>query len=382
MNKFYILLLSFSLTLIACKSASKAYDEGNFTNAIELAIKKLQKNPNDGEIKALAKNAYANAVNNHQDNIRSLSNSTNDDRFGKLYNEYLQLQKLYSLVRSQPSLTNFLRPVDYADYVETYANKSAEIHYQKGLTLLNENNKTAFREAYNEFKTALRYTPGDNVIQKKSEEAYQAAVINVVVLSMDQNYGSYRYSSSYELRNFEVDIIRNLRYQLHNDFVQLYTEWDAKSRNVEPDEILEMRFGRLDIGRPYDQTQTRNVSKEIVVREVVYKPDSVVKQYGTVNAQIITTRRNMISEGDLYLSVRDARGRVVWNDIFRGEHRWQTEFATYRGDERALSQNDRTLLNRNRNDYEAPREDDIIKEIFREIQNDMSYRLRNYYNNK
>ncbi len=43
MNKIYILLLSFSFTLIACKSASKAYDEGNYTNAIELAIKKLQK---------------------------------------------------------------------------------------------------------------------------------------------------------------------------------------------------------------------------------------------------------------------------------------------------------------------------------------------------
>ncbi len=62
---------------------------------------------------------------------------------------------------------------------------------------------------------------------------------------MDQNYGSYRYSSSYELRNFEEDIIRNLRYQLHNDFVQLYSEWDAKSRNIEPDEILEMRVWQV-----------------------------------------------------------------------------------------------------------------------------------------
>ncbi len=136
---------------------------------------------------------------------------------------------------------------------------------------------------------------------------------------------------------------------------------------------------QLEIGHPYDQTQTRNVSKEVVVREIVYKPDSVVKQYGTVNAQIAVTRRNIISEGELYLSVRDAKGRVLWNDIFRGEHRWETEFATYRGDERALSQNDRTLLNRNRNDYNTPREDDILKEVFREIQNNMSYRLRDYY---
>ncbi len=379
MNKIYIPLLIFSVTFFACKTANKAYDKGNYTNAIELAIKKLQKNPNDGETKALAKNAYNNAVNNHQDIIRSLSNSHSDSRFVKLYSEYRQLQNLYLLVKCQTSLNNFIRPVDYADYVETYGNKSSEVHYQKGLALLNENNKTSFREAYNEFKTALRYTPDDAVIQKKLEEAYQGAVVNVVVLSMDQNYGGYRYSSSYQLRNFEEDIMRNLRYQLHNDFVKLFSEWDAKSRNIEPDEILEMRLGRLEIGHPYDQTQTRNVSKEVVVREIVYKPDSVVKQYGTVNAQIAVTRRNIISEGELYLSVRDAKGRVLWNDIFRGEHRWETEFATYRGDERALSQNDRTLLNRNRNDYNTPGEDDILKEVFREIQNNMSYRLRDYY---
>ncbi len=292
------------------------------------------------------------------------------------------MQNLYLLIKAQPSLNNFIRPVDYADYVETYANKSADIHYQKGLKLLNENDKRAFREAHAEFKTALRYTPDDDVIQKKMEEAYQAAVVNVVVLSMDQNYGGYRYSSSYLLRNFEEDIMRNLRYQLHNDFVQLYSEWDAKSRNIEPDEILEMRLGRMEIGRPYDQTQTRNVSKEVVIKEIVYKPDSVVKQYGTVTAQIVETRRTLISEGELYLSVRDDNGRVLWNDIFRGEHRWETEFATYRGDERALSQNDRNLVNRNRNDYNTPREEDILKEVFRDIQNNMSYRLRDYYSRR
>ncbi|MDQ3682254.1 MAG: hypothetical protein M3352_04165, partial [Bacteroidota bacterium] len=333
MNRIYILLLSFSFSLYACKTANKAYDKGNYTNAIELAIKKLQKNPNDGESKALAKNAYNNAVNKYQGNIRSLSNTTSDSRFVKLYNEYRQLQNLYLLVKGQPSLFDFILPVDYSDYVETYQNKSAEVHYQKGLTLLNQDNKTSFREAHNEFKTALKYTPDDIAIRKKMEEAYQAAVVNVVVLSMDQNYGGYQYSSSYQIRNFEEDIIRNLRYQLNNDFVQLFSEWDAKSRNIEADEILEMRLGRMEIGRPYDQTQTRNVSKEVVIREIVYKPDSVVKQYGTVHAQIAITRRTMVSEGDLHVSARDVKGRVLWNDIFRGEHRWQTEFATYRGDE-------------------------------------------------
>ncbi|MDQ3681501.1 MAG: hypothetical protein M3352_00335, partial [Bacteroidota bacterium] len=102
--------------------------------------------------------------------------------------------------------------------------------------------------------------------------------------------------------------------------------------------------------------------------------------YGTVHAQITTTRRTMVSEGELYVSSRDPKGRTLWNDIFRGEYRWQTEFATYRGDERALSQSDRNLLNRN--DYNTPREDDILRAVFKEIENEMNYRLRNYYSRK
>jgi hypothetical protein len=126
MNRIYILLLSFSFSLYACKTANKAYDKGNYTNAIELAIKKLQKNPNDGESKALAKNAYNNAVNNYQNNIRSLSNTTGDSRFVKLYNEYRQLQNLYLLVKD-----NHLYSTSFSLLIILIMLKPTKINLQK-----------------------------------------------------------------------------------------------------------------------------------------------------------------------------------------------------------------------------------------------------------
>jgi hypothetical protein len=78
------------------------------------------------------------------------------------------------------------------------------------------------------------------------------------------------------------------------------------------------------------------------------------------------------------MTIRDDKGRIVWNDRFTGQHRWQTEFATFTGDERALSENDRALLNRNPN-QNVPREDEITAELYRQIQNDLSGRLRGYY---
>jgi tetratricopeptide (TPR) repeat protein len=381
MTKFYSLLLLSFFYLSACKTATKAYDRGDYNNAIELAIKKLQKDPSDGETKSLLQNAYRFAVDEHQDKIRILSNSTDEARYERIYNEYNYMQNLYEKLRQYPSLS-FVKATDYLEYVETYKEKAADVHYQKGLALMEDGEKDDYRRAYLSLKNALKYKSGDAGIRKKMEEAYDLAVVNIVVQPINEYFGGnngYSYSGSYQMKNFETEIIRGLRNQTNNEFVKFYSEWDARSRDIEPDELLDMRLGRMDIGRPYDQSQTRTVSKEVVIKEIVHKPDSVEKVYGKVQAQITTTRRTLVSTGDLHVTSRNAKGLILWNDIFRGEHKWEVHFATYRGDERALSDSDRSLIN-NQNDRNAPREDEITEAILRQIQNEMNYRIRNHYN--
>jgi hypothetical protein len=381
MTKLYSLLFVSLFYLGACKTATKAYDKGDYNNAIELAIKKLQKDPSDGETKALLQNAYRFAVDEHQDKIRILSNSTDDSRFEKIYAEYNYLQSLYVKLRQFPALS-FVKATDYSSYVETYKGKAADVHYQKGLALMEGGEKDDYRRAYISFKNALRYRSGDTEIRKKMEEAYDLAVVNIIVQPINEYYGGggYNYTSSYLIKNFENDIIRGLRSQTNNEFLKFYSEWDARSKDVVPDELLDMRLGRMEIGRPYDQTQTRTVSKDVVIKEIVYKPDSVVKQYGKVQAQITTTRRTLVSTGDLHVTSRNNKGLVLWTDIFRGEHTWEVEFATFRGDERALSESDKALLNNNQNNRITPREEEITEAIMRQIQTEMNYRIRNHYN--
>jgi len=380
MNKFYYLILLSAMLITACKTPGKAYDKGDYTSAIELAIKALQKNPSDGENKAIAQSAYKQAIAERQSAVRHLSNSNSEGRFEHIYNEYRQMQKLYELIRQQPSLMASIKPTDYSEYIDTYRDKAAAVQFDKGIARMEENNKRSYREAYHYFQKALKLKPNDAGIRRKADEAFNLATVHIVVLPMNDFYGSrYNYNTtSYQFRNFEDQMVRNLRYGLNTSFVKFYSEWDARSQNIEPDEVLEMRLGRLDIGRPYDQQQTRNVSRDIVVKEIVYKPDSVVRQTQRVNAQIIITRRTLASEGDLYVTSRDNRGRILWSDIFRGEHRWQIEFATYRGDERALSENDRALINRH-DSYNTPREDEIMQNILRQIENEMNHRMRNHY---
>jgi hypothetical protein len=233
--------------------------------------------------------------------------------------------------------------------------------------------KQSFRNAYRELKVALGFKPNDWNIREKMKEAYDAAVIYVLVMPVER-YGYM--NSSYQIRNFENDIIRNLQYHTNNEFVKFYSRWEAQ--NIEPDQVIEMRFNNLDIGRIHDERNSRQVSKEVVVREIVYRPDSIIREYGRVQATITTTRRTMHSEGTLSINIRDNRGGWLWNDHFRGDHQWVTEFATYTGDERALSSEDKQLINRR--EQNPPDNDDIIREITNEIDNNLFSSIRDYYN--
>jgi hypothetical protein len=141
---------------------------------------------------------------------------------------------------------------------------------------------------------------------------------------------------------------------------------------------MELNLSRISIGQPNDSKTSKEVSKQVVVKEIVFNKDSVKKEYATVKANIITTKRTLTSQGDLFITVRDTKGRTIWNDRFTGQHKWETQFVSYTGDERALSDSDKTSLNQNNNST-PPNEDQIMDELLRQIQNDLSYRLRNYY---
>ena len=376
MTKFYLFLLSASLFFIGCKTATKAYNKGDYADAIELGIKKLQKDPSDTETRDLVKSAYRYAVSLSESNIRNLSGSSGDNRYEAILREYSRLQDFYEIIHSSPVAASAINPTNYYDYVQIYRTKAAEVYLATADQLMEQGTKRAYREAYEAYTRALRYQNTAD-IKRKREEAYDLALTKILVVPI-QNYGGYSYHTSYQLQQFQNDVMRTLAYNMNDNFVRFYSEWDLRGKEVEPDQVLEMNLGRIRIGQPFDERSTREVSKQVVVKETVYKKDSVVKEYATVRANITTTRRTLLSEGDLYLTMRDPRGRVLWSDRFTGQHRWKAEFVSYTGDERALSESDRSQLNRNTNNN-PPREEEIMSELYRQIQLDLSNRLRGYF---
>ena len=377
--KLYITIFSvFSLFAFSCKTASKLYEKGNYDEAVELAAKKLQKDPNDPKLLDIINNSYSYAVNDHESRIQSLSISTNELKYESMYNEYLSLQRMYDAIYKVPSVLEIVKPFDYSSYLITYSQKASDVRYERGIAFMQRYTKKSYQDAYREFQLALRFDAGNRDATIKLNEAYEYAVTNVVILPMQQQ-GGYVYSSySVGGNNFDDQLVRDLQYNSGNQFVKFYSSWDARSQNVRVDQEVDLRIATMDIGRQYDNRTTRNVSKDIVVKETVYKPDSVVKEYAKVNANIITTRRTMNSSIQLQVNVRNSDGRWVWNDNVNAVHNWSTEFATFTGDERALSDADKQIVNR-RHEF-APTETEITRVLLESVNNDAQYRIRNYFN--
>src|SRR5688500_17998861 len=190
MTQYYAVILLSSLYLLSCKSASKAYEKGNYSDAIEISVKKLQKDPDDQETRDVLRNAYRYAVQQREDQIRQLSATRGDNRHEQIYHEYRRLQNLYELVRSTPAAMSTVQPRDYREQLEAARDKAVDVHVDKAAQWMEENTKMAYREAYREYGSALRLRPDDFELRRKKEEAYDLAITKVVVVPLD-TYGGY-----------------------------------------------------------------------------------------------------------------------------------------------------------------------------------------------
>jgi hypothetical protein len=109
--------------------------------------------------------------------------------------------------------------------------------------------------------------------------------------------------------------------------------------DIRPNHILSLEFDDFVLGQTLVESKTKELKRDSVIVGQYKDKDGVSHDvYGTVKANFTTYRKTLASTGILNFEIRDAySNQVLIQRKLGGEDIWQYEWASFNGDERALT---------------------------------------------
>ena len=337
------IIVGLILTLIvaACGNALKSYQKGNYYTACEEAISKLRSKPTDADASYALVNAYPLAQNTLMREIEKLSGLRTINNYEKIVQNYTRLDKLTeSIYRCPAALALIPNPTNYYNDLQGAKLTLVDMYYNEGLAALNAGTIEKGRIALNNFTKVNNYIPNYKDVARLLEEARYLATLHVVVLN-PQLPLRYQLNADFFYTRLMSDITRNTYHHL----VRFYTPSEAESLQLRnPNQLLALNFQDFTIGNMNRTNNTIEVKRDNVVIGTIDTKEGKKNVHGTVTAKLTTSRIEIISSGILSVQlIEPTTGRIMNQKNLRRQSVWTTEWATYNGDERALSTEQKRL---------------------------------------
>lgn len=367
-NFTYSLLI---MLIFASCGSSNTISKTSEDKALVNAIKKLDKNPQNAELRTTLKNLYTEAAKSHLDKIDVYNNDlTGTEKWDKIIPEYEALKKLAEVISSSSVATNLLNVSNYGNELHASKESAADEYYQSGMILMKDDSKMSAREAYYSFRKANEYIPNYKDTKKQMDSAYKAGTINVVVNPVRDNtfysnsIGRNGFGNQFNNDNFQQNLVRDLGGNYNKTTNSLiFTDWEARRQNVRADWEIDLTWTDLNIPQPISYQSTKNVSRQIETS----RDTSGKVYYQTVTATVYTTQRQFTATGDMEVRITDMDSRkTVLSTRYTEQYNWQDETSTYTGDRRALEGYDLSRMS-NTGRYREPRREDILNELYRRM---------------
>lgn len=376
--KQLLLIIAAVFLFASCKTTKDYLSRGDEDKTLFDVVKTLNKRSNDDSANRALPIVYERVQQKHLKKISTYKTYKEITRWDKIIDEYSTLQQMYYAISNSGAAGSLVAPTNYQNDIYDTKQQAAEDYYQLGTTLLQSDKRDDAKKAYSYFKKTDKYVSGYKDANAKMDEAYQNAIINVVINPVQDNsfffntgWGNYGYNYSNEY--FQQTLVRELKGINSTRYpARFYTDWEARRDNVQPDWEVNLTLGNMYIPRPQSYTYSRNASQQIETG----RDTSGRIIYRTVYATINITRQSFTARADMEVSIRDLESnKNISTNTFREDYRWEEEHATYTGDSRALSSNDWAMINNSY--YNEPRKEDVLNELYRklypQVKNRISY---------
>ena len=384
----------------ACTSGKQALERGDYDAAVIKAVNRLRKNPNQKKAKETLKEAYPLAHNWHLDNISRARQSTNLFKWEQVADEYSALNRLYNEIEQCPACKRTVSATDYSHERDQARLTAAKIRYEEGIKHLEKGrtgNRIEARQAYDDLVMCNNLSPQYEDVIERIDEAKYYATLKVIVERIPMHSRLFKISNEF----FENKINEYLHSMSGNPFVRFYTPEEAQATGMnEPDQIIYMEFDDFMVGSVSKDTKEIQTSKDSVVigqtevmeEKISYDTSGTkiitrtpVKKdvFGTVKAKYKVTTISIESRGLLDFKIVDAyTNRVLTQEKFPGTYVWSTQWGTFNGDERALSNEQLNVTKRQMLTPDLyPNAQELFVEFTLPIFDQISLKMRDFYRN-
>ena len=363
--KKLLLFTIFLSVLISCggrKQIEKALYAGNYDQAIANALKKLNNNKDKKrkqQFAVMLEDAYVKAVERDLNTINRFKADGNPEHYKSIYEIYTNLDARQEAIK--PVLPLRIGSKNIQFNFDNYTNAMVEYRYKvsdyladKGLDLLDTENKYSAKEAYGIFEYIERINPNFEDVRQLMAEAHQKGTDFILVSIKNQTQQVIPRRLEDDLLNFDTYGLNNFWTVYHavSDNISTYDyamQLQLKRINISPERINEREFIRerevID-GWEYELDTNGNVVKDTLGNDI--KIDKIINARCKL-FEYQQTKSTQIIADVVYSNLNT--NELLDTFTIDSEFVFENIYARSRGDKRALTNKDKKLLKRRRSEF-------------------------------
>ena len=379
MRKYIYVFLIGILILNSCSTGQKAYQQGNYYDAIMKAVSRLSSDPDNRKASQVISEGYQMAVTYYQEEIDKVLTSNDLFKWKQTLDIMQTVNKMSDEIRRVPAARKLVSsPKTYTSEMADVQNRAAQEFYDAGMDALSRKTRETAKQAFLHFQNADALVRGFKDTQQKMLLAKDLATLKVVVEQIPVN-GKFEYSAQFFYDN--VFQMFNERFQ-EKDFVHFFSPEQAEKAKLKfPDMVLQMGFYDFFIDRPQHSEEQQELNKQIEEKyQVKISKDSTVTRTRMIpkKGKIKIYTDQEASGGVLELkAVEFQTQKIVFTDKIQGQYTWQNKYGIFVGDNEVLDKDLNNILNNKM--VLPPASQDMFVLFTKPIYNQLADKLTNYF---
>lgn len=358
-----LFLLSIAFLVDACTSGKVALKHGDYYEAVLESVHRLRESPTNKKATAVLTQAYPLAIENIDAGIQNGINSDDPRKWRNAVSGYQKINLLNDQIKTSLGASKIIsKPQTRFNELAAAKDKAAKEAYEEGINFMMKATRPDYKQAYFDFKDANDFKQGYKESIEMMTQAEFKATIRVAweeINSSRFNYGTFQPTISGLNRLFLS--------------IRPITQKDS----IAPDQFLRIVFTGFQQNRPSITTRTENIAKQIKTGEKKGADGKMQDILETVSTDVIYYHKTVTCDAYATVTITDPSNNNVLQSLnISGPVNWTYDWATHRGDQRALAGTVLSLIQRR----EAfPNDQDLFNQAIHNLQSNLGQQLKSFY---